>query len=53
MTAGDPGKARRGLPAKAGSTLPPRPSSSVTATEILDCGCEITKGWRCPVHNQP
>ena len=19
----------------------------------LDCGCEMTKGWRCPVHSHP
>ena len=20
---------------------------------LLDCGCEVTDGWRCPVHGQP
>ena len=24
-----------------------------TATETLSCGCVITKGWRCPVHDGP
>lgn len=22
-------------------------------TEVLDCGCTVTKGWRCPVHSHP
>lgn len=22
-------------------------------TEVLDCGCTMTRGWRCPVHGQP
>lgn len=22
-------------------------------TEPLGCGCVITRGWRCPVHNAP
>lgn len=23
------------------------------STEIRDCGCEVTKGWRCPMHDGP
>lgn len=23
------------------------------ATETLECGCEITRGWRCPIHGCP
>lgn len=30
---------------------PKRPDRS--STEVLDCGCKITKGYRCPIHNQP
>lgn len=22
-------------------------------TQTLDCGCVVTKGWRCPVHGAP
>jgi hypothetical protein len=29
-----------------------KPESKQT-TKTLDCGCSVTKGWRCPVHGQP
>ena len=25
----------------------------IETTEQLPCGCTVTKGWRCPVHNAP
>lgn len=37
--------------------LPSIPASDhqepVSITEVLDCGCTVNIGWRCPVHGQP
>lgn len=43
------GMLRRHPPTPHGRKLP----DSWSSTEILDCGCKITKGNRCPIHNQP
>ena len=29
------------------------PSKKESETVVLECGCTVMKGWRCPLHNQP
>jgi hypothetical protein len=29
------------------------PQAKSLETEVLNCGCTVKKGWRCPLHDAP